>query len=220
MRNSCTALVFLLFITASPAPAQQQDQAADSEQLGQDLIKNIDTWIGQVNNKLQSDKPVSSEDFDSLFGDSFFSGSEDPIRDIEAAQKKIASKLGPKQKDFDASYGKWVAGKMSPADLKPEVISDEEHVTVNLKAPRADSDSMKVNIDGKRIKINYAQAENRQVTNPDGSVSSSSFMKRNQRVMAVPKGADPAKYRVKAAKGVVSIIFDRKKGRKRTEASK
>jgi hypothetical protein len=38
-------------------------------------------------------------------------------------------------------------------------------------------------------------------------------------MMAVPKGANPAKYRVQASKGVVSIIFDRKKA-KSTEASK
>ena len=109
---------------------------------------------------------------------------------------------------------------MSPADLSPAVVSDDEHVTVNLKTPPAAGDSMKVDIAGKRIKINYALAEKREVTNPDGSVSSSSYMKRNQRVMAVPKGANPAKYRVQASKGVVRIIFDRKKGKKRTEASK
>jgi len=40
-------------------------------------------------------------------------------------------------------------------------------------------------------------------------------------VLAVPKGANPARYKVSAYKGGVSIIFDRlKKGKKRTEASK
>lgn len=219
MSNSSCVLAFLLFLAASPAPAGQEE-AADAEELGQDLIKNIDAWIGQVNGKLQSDKPVSAEDFDSIFNESFFSASEDPIKDLELAQKKIGAKLGEKQKDFDASYGKWVSGKLSPADLNPEVVPDDEHITVKLRNPQAEDGSMKVKIDGRRIKINYAREEKRQVTNPDGSVSSSSFTRRNQRVMAVPKGADPDKYTVRASKGMVRIIFDRKKGRKRTEASK
>lgn len=219
MSNSSCVLTFLLLLSA-PAARAEQAAAADPEELGQDLIKNIDAWIGQVNGKLQSDKPVSAEDFDSIFNESFFSASEDPIKDLELAQKKIGSKLGEKQKDFDASYGKWVSGKLSPADLNPEVLPDEEHITVKLKNPRAEDGSMKVKIDGGRIKINYAREERRQVTNPDGSVSSSSFTRRNQRVMAVPKGADPDKYTVRASKGVVRIIFDRKKGRNKTEASK
>ena len=218
MSNSSFVLAILLL--SAPAARAEQAAPADAEELGQDLVKNIDAWIGQVNAKLQSDKPVGGEDFDSLFGESFFSSSEDPVKDLELAQKKIGSKLGAKQKDFDASYGKWVSGKLSPADLNPEVISDDEHVTVKLRNPQADSGSMKVNIDGRRIKVNYAREEQRQVTNPDGSVSSSSFTKRNQRVMAVPKGADPDKYTVRASKGVVRIIFDRKKGKKNTEASK
>ncbi len=214
------AFVFLFLSAAVPAPAAQE-QDTDSEQLSQDLIKNIDGWIGQINTKLQSDKPVVSEDFDSFFNDSFFSDSEDPIRDIELAQKKIDAKLGAKQKNYNDSYSKWVSQKMSPADLSPEIVSDDEHVTVNLRAPEAESGSLKVTVDGRRIKINYAREEKRQVTNPDGSVSSSSFLKRSQRVMAVPKGANPARYKVSAAKGSVSVVFDRfKKSRRSREASK
>ena len=212
MTKSSLALLSLLLLAA--APARAQEEAADSEQLSQDLIKNIDAWIGQVNGKLQSDEPVGSEDFESIFTDSFFSASEDPIRDIELARKKIEPKLGTKQKDFDESYGKWVAGKMSPADLSPEVISDRKHITVNLKTPRAEGDSMKVKVAGSRIKMNYSREEIRQVTDADGAVTSEPFMRRHQRVMAVPKGANPSKYQVRASKGSVSIIFDRlKKGK-------
>ena len=168
-------------LAGETAPAQPE-----AEQLGQDLVKDIDGWIGRIAHKLDSDKPVTSEDFDSVFGESFFSGSQDPI-----------------------------------GDLDPEVVSDDEHVTVNLKAPENAADSMKVDIAGSRIKMNYEQTETRQETREDGSTVSSSFSRRRSRVMAVPKGANPAKYKVSAANGRVSIIFDRlKKGKTKTEASK
>jgi len=219
MSNLFFRAAFLISLTAATAAAAT-DAGPDPEQLSQDLIKNVDSWIGRINTKLQSDKPVGSEDFDSFFDDSFFSGSDDPIRDIELVQKKINSKLGKKQKNFDASYGKWVSDKMSAADLSPELISDDEHITVNLKNPQPESGSMKVKVDGKRIKINYSREEKRQKAGPDGGLSSSSFTKRYQRIMAVPKGANPDKYQVRASKGLLSIIFDRTKGGKHTEASK
>ncbi|MDO8805400.1 MAG: hypothetical protein Q7R35_13340 [Elusimicrobiota bacterium] len=219
MRISFPAIALLLSLTAAPATAGQETDA-DSERLSQDLITAVDSWLGRINNAQQPDKQVSPVDFDSIFDDSFFSGSDDPIRDIELVQKKMNLKLGPKQKDFDASYGKWVADKMSPADLSPEVSSDRKHITVNLMNPPAESGSLKVKTDTKRIKIDYLREEKRQVTNPDGSISTSSVMKRKQCVMAVPKDADPAKYKVRVSKGSASIIFDRLKKARRTEVSK
>lgn len=208
-------------LTFCPASrAGEADAAADSEQLSQDMIKNLDTLIGQISNKLESDRPVTSKDLDAIFPDSFFAGSDDPIRDIELAQKRIDAKLGGESsKKFNDSYGKWASKKLSAADLKPKVVSDEEHVTVNLSTPKDAEESMKVDVAGGRIKMNYEQQETRQHLQPDGSMTSSAFTRRRQRVMQVPKGADPASYKVKAGKGTVSIIFDRLK-KKHVEASK
>jgi len=214
-------MITLLLAPFAAARAEgQADPAIDAEQLSQDLIKNIDSWIGQVNGKLQSDKPVTDQDFDSIFGESFFSGSQDPIKELELAQKRINDKLGS-HKQVNDKYGKWMEKKLSAADLKPEVVPDDEHITVNLKTPENAEDSMKINIEKSRIKLNYAQVETRQELKSDGTVEASSFTRRRSRVLAVPKGANPARYKVSAYKGGVSIIFDRlKKGKKRTEASK
>ncbi len=214
-------MLALLLAPFSDARAEgQADPAIDAEQLSQDMIKNIDNLIGQVNNKIQSDKPVTDQDFDSFFGESFFAGSQDPIQGLELAQKRINDKLGAHQQVND-KYGKWMEKKLSAADLKPEVVPDDEHITVNLKTPENAEDSMKINIEKSRIKLNYAQVETRQELKSDGTVEASSFTRRRSRVLAVPKGANPAKYKVSSYKGGVSIIFDRlKKGKKRTEASK
>jgi HSP20 family molecular chaperone IbpA len=222
MRPALFLAAALALFTAAPALAGEPAPAQpEAEQLGQDLVKDIDGWIGRIADKLDSDKPVTGEDFDSIFGESFFSGSQDPIGDLEKVQQRVNSRLGDKSGKFDEHYGKWIGGKMSAADLNPEVVSDDEHVTVNLKTPEDAADSMKVNIAQGRIKMNYEQVETRQETREDGSIVSSSFSRRRSRVMAVPKGANPAKYKVTAAAGRVSIVFDKlKKGKTKTEASK
>ena len=219
MRFLPTLSAFLLLATAAAA-ADTAGQPVDAEQLSQDMIKDIDGWIGQINGKLQSAKPVTEEDFDSIFGENFLTGSSDPIRDIELAQKRINDKLGTHAQVSD-TYGKWAQKRLSAADLNPEVVPDDEHITVKLKTPEDAADSMKINIDRNRIKLNYEQHETRQELKSDGTVESASFTRRRARMLAVPRGANPAKYRVSSYKGGVSIIFDRlKKGGKKTEATK
>ena len=220
MRYLLLATSLFIVLPAALAAQDQPGQAADAEQLGQDMIKNLDSVVGQITDKLQANKPVTSKDLDSVFPDSFFANSDDPIRDIELAQKRIDDKLGSQSsKKFNDSYGKWASKKLSAADLKPEVVSDEDFVTVNLKTPEDAEESMKVDVNGGRIKMNYARQETRQQLQPDGSMAASSFTRRRQRVMAVPKGADPASYKVKAGKGTISIIFERLR-KKHVEASK
>jgi len=219
MRYLFLISAFLAFFAAARAGDQPAGNV-DAEQLSKDMIKNLDSLIGQISNKLESDKPVTSQDLDSMFPESFFTDSDDPIRDIELAQKRINEKLGSRNsKKFNDSCGKWASKKLSAADLKPEVVSDEDFVTVNLKTPQDAEESMKVNVAGSRIKMNYEQRETRQQLQPDGSMAPSAFTRRRQRIMAVPKGANPASYKVKAGKGTVSIIFDRLK-KKHVEASK
>lgn len=207
------------FFALVPVSMAQDQQQTDAEQLGGDMIRNIDGLIGQVTAKLDSDKPVTSKDLDSILDDSLFSGSDDPIRDMREAQKRINAKLG-NSREFDSAYGKWMSRKMSPADLSPDVVSDDEHITVNLKAPRHEGDTMKVNVHNGRIKLDFERKQTRRETKADGSTTTSWFMQRQHRMMAVPKGADPARYKVRAAGSRVSIIFDRRKGKERTEASK
>ncbi len=205
---------------APEPPAVATAPARDPEQLGDDMVRDIDGWIGRVSAKLESGDTIGPGDFDSIFTDSFFSSSEDPLKDIERVQKKTDSRLGGNKQKFNDSYARWVAGKMFPADLKPEVLTDKSHITVKFRAPEADSGPVKITVEGGRIKITYLEREKRQAKGPDGGVSASSSMKRRQRAMPVPEGADQDRYRIKTAKGLVNIIFDRVKGKKSPEVAK
>ncbi len=215
-------LAAVLAVFAAPAMAQDRQQEAaaqEADQISRDMIRNVDAWIGDITRKLDSDKPMTAKDFDSVFGESFFTDSQDPIGDLEKVQQRVNARLGDRKGKFDEPYGKWMGGKLSAADLNPEVSRDAGHVTVDLDAPKDAEDAMKVDIAGGLIKMSYTRQESRRVTNADGSVSSSSFSRTLRRAMAVPKGADPARYRVSAEKNRVRIIFDRL-GKKDAEASK
>ncbi len=221
MKNfRCLLLSASLLPLCCPVHAlQAADQPADAEQVSEDMISNVDVLIGQITAKLESDKPVTQADLDSVFNDSFFSRSDDPIRDIELVQERVKAKLTDRQKQFDASYGAWISSRIYASDLNPEVLSDPDHVTVSLKIPQAVEDTIRINVDRGRVKLNYEQKEAGHAEKY--GVSAPPVTVRRQRVMQLPEGANPAKYKVLASAGKVSIVFDRlNKGTDKPEASK
>lgn len=202
----------LLFLAALPAGAGEPAQAApDAEQLSHDMISGVDGWLGSLKDKLQSDKPITEEDFDSLFGDSFLSGPEDPADEIEKTEARLNEKLGGASRVSD-TYGRWLEKRLSPADLAPEVTRSRRYVTVNFRTPADAVGPARADVRRGRIHIGYDRKAEPQA--PPAA-------RRRHFVMAVPPDADPAGFRIKRRKGDVSVIFDRlEKGKKRTEATK
>jgi hypothetical protein len=201
----------LLFLGALPAGAVEVSTAApDAEQLSHDMISDVDGWLGRLNDKLQSDRPVTEEDFDSLFGDSFLSGSEDPAADIERAEDRLNEKLGG-NRQVSETYDRWLEKKLPAAGLEPQVVDGPRHIAVNFKTPGNPRGPVKATVRRGRITISYALAA------PGGKAVPA----RRHAVMAVPAEADPGKYQIRRRKGGVSVIFDRlANGKKKTEATK
>ncbi len=193
-----------------PVPQRADKTAADPEQVSEDMIKDVDDWLGKLDARLESGKPVLPRDFDSFFGDSFFESSEDPARDMQAAQKRINERLGNKAGVSDA-YGKWMAAKLSPADLSPRVTPGEKTITVAFTAPKNAEGGLKAAVSAELIKISYSRRGTRTEERSDGTAVYRSFSRKQQRVMPVPAGADPAKFRVKTSRRGVEIIFGRLK---------
>lgn len=205
----------LLFAAPRLAAAgEPQDKPVDAEQLSQDMIKNVDGWLGTLNDKLQSDKPITDEDFDSLFGEGFLSGSEDPAKDMDLAEDRLHERSGGDRRVID-TYGKWLERKLPPAELAPRVLRGRRHITVTFKTPANSAGLEKVAVRRGRIAVTYKPA-----AAPAGQESAAAPARRHA-VMAVPADADPGKYRISPGKDGVSVIFDRlRKGKNKTEATK
>ena len=176
----CLLLSAFTLLPCAAAGAQKgADSTVDEEQASGNLIHRIDDLIGRITEKLGSDKPVTQADLDSIFDESFFAGSEDPIHDIELVQARIKMKLSERRKQFDDSYEKWVSSRIASPDLKPEVFADEEHVTVKLRTGQAGSGAVRVKTERNRIVIGFG----RKGTGPGGSPPSAAA----HRLLAVPE---------------------------------
>ena len=199
---------------AEPAP-----EPGASEKMDQDLSASIDSWIGQITAKLNSDKLVAPSDFDAMFNDDFFSTSSAPFKDIELLEKKVNERLEGQKKQFGDSYHKWVADRLEVNNLEPDIINGESTVALDFKTPQAQNDSIKININKARIKLAYAAKDEQEIKRPDGTYMKTSFLKRHEKIMALPTGVSPAGYKVEQAPGHVRIIFNKLKDKK-AEAAK
>ncbi|MCX5786748.1 MAG: hypothetical protein NTX59_13790 [Elusimicrobia bacterium] len=207
--------VFLFMPSALPAFAEEPATETNaSEKLDQDLSASIDGWLGQITAKLNSDKAVTPADFDAMFNDDFFSNSSTPFKDIELLEKKVNDRLENQKKQFGNSYHKWVADRLEVNDLEPDIINGEDTVALDFKTPQAQNDSIKIDINKARIKMAYAAKDEQEIKRPDGTYMKTSFLKRHEKIMALPAGVNPAKYKVEQAPGRVRIIFNKLKGKK------
>jgi len=212
--------VFLFTPLTLPAFAGEPAPAADaSEKLAQDLSTGIDGWLNQITAKLNSNKPVTPADFDAVFNDNFFSNSAAPFKDIELLEKKVNDRLEGQKKQFGNSYRQWVADRLEVNDLEPDIINGEDTVALDFKTPQAQSDSVKIDINKARIKMVYAVKDEREIKKPNGSYMKTSFLKRREKIIALPAEVNPAKYKVEQAPGRVRIIFN-KLNSKKTETVK
>lgn len=216
---SLTLLAPLAAAQAKPVPRQADKTAADPEQVSEKMIKDVDDWLGRLDARLEAGKPVLPRDFDSFFGDSFFENSDDPARDMRAAQKRISDKLGNKAGVSDA-YGRWMTEKLSPADLSPRILTGLKNITVTFTAPENAEGRLKASVAGELIKISYASRVTRTAKSSRGTETAESFIRKQQRVMPVPEGADPGRYSMEPSRNGIEIIFDRLKKNGGAEATK
>ncbi len=208
-------MILLLAALAPALPARAGDTAP-----GGDVISGVDGMIGKLNERLDSDKPLTPGDLDTVFDEAFFSASDDPVRDMDAVSSKVSAKLADKER-FDKPYASWADAKLYPAEFSPAVSSDAAHITVTLTEPASTVGEVQVNVARGRIRIYYERQEVSSASSADGGESYASAARGQHRAMPVPKGANPAKHKVLKDDGTISVIFDRlKKGGKQTEASK
>lgn len=212
-------MILLLAALAPALPARAGETGFGETASGDDVISGVDGMIGKLNDRLDSDKPLTSGDLDTVFDEAFFSSSDDPVRDMDTVSRKVSAKLADKER-FDKPYARWADAKLYPAEFSPEMSSDTAHITVTLTEPENAVGQAQVNVARGRIKIYYESQEVSAASSADGGESYASSVKGRHRAMPVPKGADPARYEMKREDNAVTIVFARLKKAGRTEASK
>jgi HSP20 family molecular chaperone IbpA len=134
--------------------------------------------------------------------------------DLELLEKKVNDRLEGQKRQFGNFYRQWMADRFEVTDLEPDIINGEDTVALDFKTPQAQDDSIRIDINKARVKMAYAVKDEREIKRPDGSYMKTSFLKRREKIIAIPAGVNPAKYKVEQAPGRVRIIFNKLKSKK------
>jgi hypothetical protein len=216
-----SSLIFAAGFSAPIAGAQQNAPDPNaSEELSRQTLGDIEALIAQVQGKLNSSKPMTPKDLDAVFNDKFFSGTGDPFAKLEQVQKQMSGLQGPGKGKFDDLYQAWASERLDTQDLEPETREEGSQVIVDFKAPEGSGSSLDLNINKNRIKMNYAVKDIREHKRADGTTYTTSFFKRNSKIMSLPKGVNPARYKVEKSDRGVRVIFQKARTANKAEASK
>ncbi len=217
-----SAVLTILACLSIPYAHAQQGPAAPggSEELGGQTLGDIDALVGQLIQKLNSSKPLTANDLDSVFNDKFFSADGDPFATLEQLEKKMGEQAGPVKAQFGESYKKWASERLDAQDLEPVTRDESGRIVMDFKAPRGAGNSLNLDINKSRIMMKYASKDTRDLKRSDGTAYTTSFIKHHVKIISLPKGADPARYKVEKNGQGVRIIFQKKNGGNKAEASK
>ncbi|MDT8286345.1 MAG: hypothetical protein RQ748_04470 [Elusimicrobiales bacterium] len=201
------ALVPLMAVLlCSPAAAQKDRDPSSEEMTAKAAGPAMDAVMSAVRSRIRTRRRVSPADFDRIFDDGFFKNSRRPFEDIRSFEQRLEEVFRGESAQIRGSYRRWASERLEEGPLRPSVEPGERTITVALRSPQLNKGSLTLDINRGRIKMSYRTPAKLQ---PPGRPPARS--KRYDKIMPIPEGADPDRYRIDPRPDGLLIIFDRLK---------
>lgn len=184
-----------------------------------DFWAEQDQWIEEARKNLLQGSPIPFKDFDELFNDRFFSRRRDPFAEMLEFQKRLDSELGNREKTlFSRSWSDWFGERMELAAIQEKTQETDKEVIVEMKIRGLDRDSLKIDVNGSRIRVAYDAKKQEEKKDGNGrEIFRSESVQRFEKIMPVPANADSRKSRIVKEGDVVKIIFERRQCQSESE---
>lgn len=177
-----------------------------------DFWAEQDQWIEQARKNLLQGSPIPFKDFDALFNDRFFSHRRDPFAEMLEFQKRLDSELGKREKTlFGRSWSDWLGDRMDLAAIQEKTQETDKEVIVEVKILGLDKDSLKIDVNGSRIRVAYDAKKQEEKKDGNGrEIFRSESVQSFEKIMPIPANADSQKSRIVKEGDVVKIVFERR----------
>lgn len=188
-------------------PAREEREAKPP---ARDLASPRDEWYEEARKKLLEGGASPFRRFDELFDDEFFGRKFDPFAEIEDFHRRMAPLLPRDQRSlFGESWNDWFQDRMGLSGIRSEVVTTDKEVVVSFKIPGLKADSLEVDVNEQRIRAAYS-AKTVEEKKADGGVARTESVRRFEKIMPIPAGADPAKRRIVREGDSFKVIFERR----------
>ncbi len=177
-----------------------------------DFWAEQDQWIKRARKDLLQGSPIPFKDFDELFNDGFFSRRRDPFAEMLEFQKRLDSELASREKTlFGRSWNAWFGDRMDLAAIQEKTRETDNEVIVEMEVRGLDKDSLKIDVNGSRIRVAYdAQRREERKDGNGREIFRSESAQHFEKIMPMPENADSRKSRIEKEGDVVKIIFERR----------
>ncbi|HBE88375.1 MAG TPA: hypothetical protein DDW67_04460 [Elusimicrobia bacterium] len=196
----------LAVLLCVPARAQKVKEPPCEEITARVVGGTMDAVMADVRAVIRTRQRISPADFDRIFDDGFFRGSRRPFDDIRSFEQRLDETFRGESAQIRSSYSRWASERLEEGPLRPSVEPAEKTITVALRSHQLNKGSLNLDINRGRIKMSYQTPAKLQ---PPGRPPARS--RRYDKIIPVPEGADPDKYRIEPRPDGLMIIFDRVK---------
>lgn len=176
--------------------------------------EELEKWQEGVRKMLSRGDPLKDPDFDSFFGDRFFSRRFDPFAEMDRIHRRMSEEFRASERLlFDDYWGGWYGRRMRMDQFKTEVVRTDKEVTLIIHVPGLAAKTADINITNDRIRMGFSAktaAEQKSAGGFMKSESSQSYVK----IMPVPEGAETGTGKVEIDGERVKIKFALKKSGK------
>ncbi len=148
--------------------------------------------LDKLKEKLNKDNSSTRDVFEKFFDDNFFARSNDPFKEIEEWRKKLHKNFGQDNwAFFDQSWGNWYNDKFDASDIHISTEEKADKIVMRFKISGLENNTLNIDIDNKRIRLECDIKEEREEKDADGSVLYRSSSRRHiSKVLPVPGDAD------------------------------
>lgn len=169
-------------------------------------------WQDRVQKDLEAGRPVPPARFDELFDDAFFGTRADPFALIDGFDEHFRPLLDDRDRSsFGRSWRDWRNDRMGLGAVKSRVEQKDDSVVLVFDVPGLDADSVKVDVTRGGVRLVYDAFTVEKKTDATGRVvARSESSSRFEKVVPVPPGADPEKYRVEKKGKTIRLVFERR----------
>lgn len=204
------AALFIALLAATAVAKGRSDSG--HAQAAPDFWTEQDQWIEQARKNLLRGSPIPFKDFDELFNDRFFSRRHDPFAEMLEFQKRLDSELGKREKTlFGRSWNDWFGDRMDLAAIQEKTQETDKEVIVEMKIGGLDKDTLKIDVNGSRIRVAYDAKKQEEKKDSNGKeIFRSESVQHFEKILPVPATADSQKSRIVKEGDVVKIIFERR----------
>jgi HSP20 family molecular chaperone IbpA len=217
-----TILIAAAALTAAPvladapakAPAEPAPGIRERERKNFDPWTRFKDWSESVQRELEAGRAIPPSRFDRLFDDDFFRQNADPFGLIDEFDRRFQSGLEKQEKAlFGDSWRGWYADRLGLGPIEETTRTTDKNVTLSFRIPDLDASSVKLDVNGDRVRLSYSTRREKTRKDAKGRVvSRRESYARSEKIVPVPPQADPQTWRVRKTSGEIDVIFARERG--------